>query len=297
MRIGELAALAGVSTRTVRHYHHLGLLPEPERRPNGYREYGLRDAVALARVRRLTELGLGLEEVRDVTADDAGRELCEVLSELDADLARQEEAIRARRARIATLLQRAVEDGGLPPEGPVSEELAALFGEMAKVSARLLGPEPAMAVKEREVLALIESVAGARRRPRCDGGDSGRSPGEPPLGAVAGGEQARGRLSALLKESAAAPGAMDRMYEVYALLDELAQAGPDDPRVARAARAISDWLPDSVVAEIGEGAGEAVAREAAEGADGFLKAFFADFAPAQAAAVREAMRLIAERTR
>ncbi|MFD0852085.1 MerR family DNA-binding transcriptional regulator, partial [Actinomadura adrarensis] len=39
MRIGELAALVGVSTRTVRHYHHLGLLPEPERRANGYREY------------------------------------------------------------------------------------------------------------------------------------------------------------------------------------------------------------------------------------------------------------------
>lgn len=88
MRIGELAGIAGVSTRTVRHYHHLGLLPEPERRANGYREYGLRDAVALARVRRLTELGLGLEEVRDVLADDAGRELREVLAELDEDLAR-----------------------------------------------------------------------------------------------------------------------------------------------------------------------------------------------------------------
>ena len=64
MRIGELAELAGVSTRAVRHYHHLGLMPEPERRANGYRAYGLRDAVALARIRRLTELGLGLEEVR-----------------------------------------------------------------------------------------------------------------------------------------------------------------------------------------------------------------------------------------
>ena len=35
MRIGELAALVGVSTRTVRHYHHEGLLPEPERLANG----------------------------------------------------------------------------------------------------------------------------------------------------------------------------------------------------------------------------------------------------------------------
>ncbi|MFE1561061.1 MerR family DNA-binding transcriptional regulator, partial [Streptomyces sp. NPDC058734] len=39
MRIGEIAALVGVSTRAVRHYHHVGLLPEPERRPNGYRAY------------------------------------------------------------------------------------------------------------------------------------------------------------------------------------------------------------------------------------------------------------------
>ncbi|GAA2088011.1 MerR family transcriptional regulator [Actinomadura alba] len=66
MRIGELADLAGVTTRTVRHYHHCGLLPEPARRSNGYRVYGLRDALELVRIRRLTELGLSLDEVRDV---------------------------------------------------------------------------------------------------------------------------------------------------------------------------------------------------------------------------------------
>ncbi|MGH3388683.1 MAG: MerR family transcriptional regulator, partial [Actinomadura sp.] len=86
MRIGELAALVGVSTRTVRHYHHLGLLPEPDRLANGYRDYRLRDAVVLARVRRLAELGLSLDEIRDVLADDRGREFREVLLELDADL-------------------------------------------------------------------------------------------------------------------------------------------------------------------------------------------------------------------
>src|SRR5690242_7776670 len=99
MRIGEIAALVGLTTRAIRHYHHVGLLPEPERRPNGYRAYSIRDAVLLARVRRLTELGLGLDEVRDVLADDAGRELAEVLAELDADLARAEAAIRERPRR------------------------------------------------------------------------------------------------------------------------------------------------------------------------------------------------------
>jgi DNA-binding transcriptional MerR regulator len=35
----------------IRHYHRVGLLPEPARKANGYREYSLRDAVELARVR------------------------------------------------------------------------------------------------------------------------------------------------------------------------------------------------------------------------------------------------------
>ncbi|WP_028811267.1 MerR family transcriptional regulator [Streptomyces flavidovirens] len=127
MRIGELAALAGVTTRAVRHYHHQGLLPEPPRLANGYRVYGVRQAVALARIRRLTELGLGLDEVRDVLADDAGAELAVVLRELDTDLATQETEIRRRRARLGELLAQA-EAGTLPAEGPVSPALAELLG-------------------------------------------------------------------------------------------------------------------------------------------------------------------------
>ena len=49
MRIGELAGLVGISTRAIRHYHRVGLLAEPARTANGYREYSLRDAVELAR--------------------------------------------------------------------------------------------------------------------------------------------------------------------------------------------------------------------------------------------------------
>jgi DNA-binding transcriptional MerR regulator len=113
MRIGELASLVGISTRAIRHYHHVGLLPEPARKANGYREYSLRDAVELARVRRLTELGLSLDEVGDALARDAGRDLVEILRELDADLARQEAGLRQRRARLAQLLRQA-EAGGKP---------------------------------------------------------------------------------------------------------------------------------------------------------------------------------------
>ena len=119
MRIGELAGLVGISTRAIRHYHHVGLLPEPSRKANGYREYSLRDAVELARVRRLTELGLSLDEAGDALARDAGRDLAEILRELDADLARQEAGLRQRRARLAQLLRQA-EAGGTPSEQRLS---------------------------------------------------------------------------------------------------------------------------------------------------------------------------------
>ncbi|WP_217565866.1 MerR family transcriptional regulator [Streptomyces sp. GbtcB7] len=255
MRIGELAVTVGVTTRTVRHYHHLGLLPEPERRPNGYRDYTLRHAVVLARIRRLTELGLGLAEVRDVLADDAGRDLAEVLEELDADLARQEAAIRERRDRLRALLDR---DGNLPAEGPVSPELAALLTGMAH------GPESPMAARDREVLALIDTVA---------------SP------------ESRKRLMAALGSAFETPAAVARAHEVYTLLDALADADPydaDDPRVDEAARALADCLPDSLLSE----------TDLAPGLDdSFLRALYADVAPAQAEAIRRAMRMFTERGR
>ncbi|MFD5116097.1 MerR family transcriptional regulator [Streptomyces sp. NPDC058391] len=151
MRIGEIAALVGLTSRAVRHYHHRGLLPEPTRRANGYRHYSVRDAVLLARIRRLTELGLGLDEVRDVLADDAGRELAEVLDELDADLARQEAEIGARRRRLAELRES-------PPsaEAPVSPALSRLLGSLPVT-------DSPTAAKDRELLTLIDTTADGDR--------------------------------------------------------------------------------------------------------------------------------------
>jgi DNA-binding transcriptional MerR regulator len=52
LTIGQLASYAGVTTRAVRHYHQIGLLPEPERDAFGYRSY---DAAAVVRlIRRLS---------------------------------------------------------------------------------------------------------------------------------------------------------------------------------------------------------------------------------------------------
>lgn len=254
MRIGELAAAVGVTARTVRHYHHLGLLPEPVRRPNGYRHYTLRHAVVLARIRRLTELGLGLAEVRDVLADDEGRDLVEVLAELDEDLARQEAAIRARRERLRTLISEA-EQGRLPAEGPVSAELSALFHETALGEVGR-GPGSAMAAKDRELLALLDTTAAPEER---------------------------AKLLASIRSAAEVPGAVERAHRAYTLLDELAAAEPDDPRVEEAARLLAGCVPEGMLPEAG-----------VDEDHGFLRALYADFAPAQAEAVRRTLRMVAE---
>lgn len=240
----ELAALIGVTPRAVRHYHHLGLLPEPVRRSNGYREYGIRDAVLLARIRRLTELGLGLDEVRDVLADDEGRELVEVLQELDEDLGRQEAVIRERRQRLAALLAEA-RGGRLAAEGPLSPQLTRLLAGLSEM------PDSPMAMTDREVLALLDTVVP---------------------------EAERVRLMETLQ------GMEEHAGEVYGLLDALAGKEPDGPRVARAAAALADLLPDDLVVHFSDKAGGAL-----------TDVIFADLAPAQSAAVRGAIELVKQR--
>jgi DNA-binding transcriptional MerR regulator len=257
MRIGEIASVVGVTTRTIRHYHHLGLLPEPERRANGYRDYALRHAVALVRIRRLTELGLGLSEVRDVIADDAGRELAEVLAELDEDLAGQEAALGEQRRRVGALLAEA-RAGRVSADGPVSPELTALLGELA--ASRPDAPVSPMAVKDRELLILLDSAT-----PDDD----------------------RARLVAALGEMTRAPGAATRAHEVYALLDELAQADASDPRVEEAARALAALLPPSLAEQMAQ----AAPASGDPAPPGLLDSLLDEFAPAQAAAVHRAIAL------
>jgi peroxiredoxin/DNA-binding transcriptional MerR regulator len=57
MRIGELARHAGVSIKAVRYYEGLGLIT-PQRRQNGYREYGESHVRAVMEIRELAESGI-----------------------------------------------------------------------------------------------------------------------------------------------------------------------------------------------------------------------------------------------
>lgn len=68
--IGELAALAGVSTRTLRHYESCGLLL-PARTANGYRVYSQADAKRLAQILAMRQCGLPLVTIRRMMSVDA----------------------------------------------------------------------------------------------------------------------------------------------------------------------------------------------------------------------------------
>lgn len=63
MTIGEFAARAGVTTRTIRHYEQLGLLAKPLRSASGYRLYQAGDLERVGHIRALVELGVSLGQV------------------------------------------------------------------------------------------------------------------------------------------------------------------------------------------------------------------------------------------
>jgi DNA-binding transcriptional MerR regulator len=81
----EIAALAGTSLRAVRHYHDVGLLDEPERHNNGYKQYGVAHLVRVLRIKRLTDLGFSLPQITAMGDTDDHPE--QALHTLDAELA------------------------------------------------------------------------------------------------------------------------------------------------------------------------------------------------------------------
>src|SRR5215472_2935928 len=66
MRIGELTERAGVTQRTVRYYESIGLLPPGEREDHGHHHYTEETVARLRKIDQLKQLGLSLDEIRDV---------------------------------------------------------------------------------------------------------------------------------------------------------------------------------------------------------------------------------------
>ncbi|WP_109559238.1 MerR family transcriptional regulator [Mycobacteroides saopaulense] len=136
----ELAELAGTSLRTVRHYHDIGLLGEPERRSNGYKSYGVAHLVRVLQIKRLTGLGLSLKQIAEM--DEADEDPHEALRALDEEPAATIERLQRVRDELGQILSSEMA-ADLPPEfgsAAVNMELSDTDRSLAFVMSRVLGP-------------------------------------------------------------------------------------------------------------------------------------------------------------
>jgi MerR family copper efflux transcriptional regulator len=88
MRIGQLAAKTGVSTKAIRYYEQVGVLPEADRATNGYRVYNSTAAERIAFIQDAQSAGLSLLEIQMILElRDAGESTCgHVIASLEMHL-------------------------------------------------------------------------------------------------------------------------------------------------------------------------------------------------------------------
>jgi DNA-binding transcriptional MerR regulator len=113
LTISQLAAYAGVTARAVRHYHQIGLLPEPQRDASGYRRYGAKAVVSLIRIRTLANAGVPLSQIGQMLEADASA-FVEAVQRIDSHLRDEIERLETSRKQIAQLT--AGDSLALPPE-------------------------------------------------------------------------------------------------------------------------------------------------------------------------------------
>lgn len=116
MRIGEIAAQAGVNAQTLRYYERRGLLGVPQRRPSGYREYPPEAVRVIRFVKRAQELGFTLAEVEDLLRLRTDRrascvEVRAAASTKIADIDRKLRQLRAMKHALRALVDSCATEG------------------------------------------------------------------------------------------------------------------------------------------------------------------------------------------
>ncbi|MFB7837215.1 MerR family transcriptional regulator [Streptomyces sp. NPDC056056] len=102
LTIGQAASFVGVTIKTVRHYHRLRLVAEPERDASGYRRYQSRELFRLVQVRTLAAAGVPLAEIGALLDADP-RTFAATLDEVHQQLTERIDDLIARRDRLHRL--------------------------------------------------------------------------------------------------------------------------------------------------------------------------------------------------
>lgn len=105
IKISDFVKLTGSTLKTVKYYHKIGLLPEPERSQGGYRLYGPAELNRMRFIKHLKSLGLDLQHIKDILGDvHIDRTLRQVLQSLRMDLLSEVKTLEERVEKIDTLL-------------------------------------------------------------------------------------------------------------------------------------------------------------------------------------------------
>ena len=145
LTIGQAAAFTGVTVKTVRHYHRLGLLAEPRRDSSGYRRYSSRELLRLVQVRTLAEAGVALAEIGALLEADPAP-FAAAVAEAERRLDERIEALVARRAML-----RRIADGD---RALLPDRACAILGRFAELG---LGAD--FVAAQREGLVLAKALA------------------------------------------------------------------------------------------------------------------------------------------
>lgn len=158
--IGGAASFVGTTPRAIRHYHAIGLLPEPERGSDNRRRYGYEEMIRLLWIRRMADAGIALDDIRDAFAGAAPadtdaetgggaedeNDVAGILDRLEASLIARQEELERQRAAVQRMRARGSRMG--------------LLSDI--VSDRLTGlPEGSLRRDDLDTLLVTERIFGA----------------------------------------------------------------------------------------------------------------------------------------
>ncbi len=145
LRIGDLAARAGVSIDTVRYYERRGLLPRASRSTGGFRLFAPDAVGRISFIKQAQDIGLSLNEIKELLQTGGGANECRGVRDLlRAKLTELDERIKAMKefrgtlARHLAACERELNDHGEEAACPVVVEITRPSRSSAKRSKKAM---------------------------------------------------------------------------------------------------------------------------------------------------------------
>lgn len=135
MNIGEAAAASGVSTKMIRYYESIALIPKAGRTESGYRVYSDADVNTLRFIRRARDFGMPMPRIELLIGlwlnrDRPSREVKKIALEHVAELRTRIDELTAMAEALEGLAARC--HGDATPDCPILHDLERPRAQMAK---------------------------------------------------------------------------------------------------------------------------------------------------------------------